>query len=409
MGSCQSSSAASERPRSTVTTPVADLSKLKPTAAKPQDPLAPPSSEANSPVNFMLNLTENKPLDASDITDVDAAKAELQKIRKFAKEFLEGVGTAVDDDIKVSADAIDKHNDNGVRGALYDKQDFASFKTVSYEKTDAIRTLIYDSIKPNVLFEHDTQEEILQIIDVFKPLTYKKGEVVIQQGDEGAEFYVVESGSLSIHVTVKGEEDDDNEESQVKVGDYTKGSAFGELALIFGSPRAATITATDDCKLWSIERLSYRSVISKLRYEQHVEKSAFLRTCVVSGRHFTDIFDGSQIEDLTIATKVDVYQAGEVILREGEMGDTFYILKSGSICTLKDGEEYGKVDEKKAFGTTSLIRGEVSPLTYKAASKVAVYYLTRQDFEDISKYLFIVLYVLRLGGSMGIQQSKYLN
>jgi hypothetical protein len=47
---------------------------------------------------------------------------------------------------------------------------------------------------------------------------------------------------------------------------------------------------------------------------------------------------------LTIATKVDVYEPGEVILREGEMGDTFYILKSGSVITLKDGKECGKVD-----------------------------------------------------------------
>ena len=72
--------------------------------------------------------------------------------------------------------------------------------------------------------------------------------------------------------------------------------------------------------------MAYRSVISQLRYEQHVEKNAFLRTCVVSdGRPFFEIFDASQIEDLTIATKVDFYEEGAVILREGEMGDTFYV------------------------------------------------------------------------------------
>ena len=222
---------------------------------------------------------------------------------------IQGLQSSLDDD----------HEDKFVRGALYDKQDFSSFKKISYEKTDDIRSLIYDSIKPNVLFEHDTQEEILQIIDVFKPREYKKGEVVIKQGDEGSEFYVVESGELSIHVTVKGEDKGEGgESSQVKVGEYSKGSAFGELALIFGSPRAATITATSDCKLWSIERMAYRSVISQLRYEQHVEKNAFLRTCVVSdGRPFFEIFDASQIEDLTIATKVDFYEEGAVILREG--------------------------------------------------------------------------------------------
>ena len=276
----------------------------------------------------------------------------------------------------------DEHDDKFVRQALYDKQDFSSFKKISYPKTDAVRTLIYDAIKPNVLFEHDTKEEMLQIIDVFKPHEFSKGDCVISQGDEGSQFYVVESGELSIHVTVKGDSPE-AEQSEVKVGDYSTGSAFGELALIFGSPRAATITATVDCKLWSIERMAYRSIMNQLRYEQHVEKNAFIRTCVVSDRRFTDIFDGSQIEDLTIATKVDTYEEGEVILREGEMGDTFYIIKSGTIETYKKGEKIKVMEEKEVFGTTSLLKGVVSPLTYKAVTPITVYYLTRQDFESI--------------------------
>ena len=53
---------------------------------------------------------------------------------------------------------------------------------------DDIRSLIYDVIKSNVLFENDTQDEIKQLIDIFKPQTYKKGENVINQGDEGNVF-----------------------------------------------------------------------------------------------------------------------------------------------------------------------------------------------------------------------------
>ena len=193
---------------------------------------APQDQSQTTPVNVILNLTDNKPLDASDVTDLNAAKTEIQYIRKFAAEFLATI------DIEDSPDGPVGLPDGGGlpdRGALYDKQDFSSFKKVSYEKTDDIRSLIYNAIKPNILFENDSQDEILQIIDVFKPQTYKKGEHVIKQGDEGSEFYVVESGSLNIHVTVKGEGEE--ESSEVKVGEYSKGSAFGELALIFGSPR----------------------------------------------------------------------------------------------------------------------------------------------------------------------------
>ena len=219
MGSCASKS--TDTPNNSTANGVSKKKK-----AEPQD------QSAKTPVNFILNLTDDKPLDASDVTDLNAAKTEIQYIRKFAAEFLATIEDTTDEQ---KEDDKDDHVNESVRGALYDKQDFSSFKKVSYEKTDDIRSLIYNAIKPNVLFENDSKDEILQIIDVFKPRTFKKGEHVIKQGDEGSEFYVVESGSLNIHVTVKGEGEE--ESSEVKVGEYSKGSAFGELALIFGSPR----------------------------------------------------------------------------------------------------------------------------------------------------------------------------
>ena len=218
MGSCTSKS--TDAPNNSTANGTSNSKKK----AAPQDQ----SQSEKTPVNFILNLTDNKPLDASDVADLNAAKTEIQYIRKFAAEFLATVeDTGPDEPVGPP--------EGEPRGALYDKQDFSSFKKVSYEKTDDIRSLIYNAIKPNVLFENDSQDEILQIIDVFKPQTFKKGEHVIKQGDEGSEFYVVESGSLNIHVTVKGEGEE--ESSEVKVGEYSKGSAFGELALIFGSPR----------------------------------------------------------------------------------------------------------------------------------------------------------------------------
>lgn len=61
-----------------------------------------------------------------------------------------------------------------------------------------------------------------------EPVERKVGEVVIQQGDEGDNFYVIENGEIEFYVN--GE----------KVGEIKDGASFGELALIYGTPRAAT-------------------------------------------------------------------------------------------------------------------------------------------------------------------------
>lgn len=337
------------------------------------------SKDENTPLDLVLDWIARKPLDASDVggaLSLADARAEIKFIREFAAEFLRSAGV---EDEGAEDIETDEHEpaDQAVRGALYDKQDLSSFRKVTYEKSNEVRKLIYDIIiKLNVLFEHDTGEA-LQIIDAFKPLAFKRGETIIEQGDAWSEFFVVERGGLSANVTTKML-------SRVKVGEYSEGSSFGESALIFGSPSASTITATTDCKLWSIDRTTYRSIIGKLRIDQYEEKSRFIRECVVGGKKFAGTFDDSQIEDLTIATKVDCYQKGDVILREGELGDTFYIVASGLVERCRsDRRDVAVIERKKTFGTTSLLKGVSSPFTYKAKTPVTVYYLTKSDFELI--------------------------
>ncbi|EJK52859.1 hypothetical protein THAOC_27826, partial [Thalassiosira oceanica] len=148
-----------------------------------------------------------------------------------------------------------------------------------------------------------------------------------------------------------------------KVRDYKRGSTFGELALIYGSPRAATIIATTDVKLWTLDRETYRNLISLIRYEEHQRKREFLKSCVVSGQHFGDIFETWQIEDLTIAMKIDQFKKGDVILREGELGDTMFVIRTGTVESSLKGKSQKSIGEKKVFGTTSLTEGNVAPYT----------------------------------------------
>jgi CRP-like cAMP-binding protein len=340
----------------------------------------------STPVKLILSMTSNKPLDARDVRDGDEiafndAKTQIQRIRKLADEFLKtnalnmGENMAVKEEDE-NGDANYVARDKGDRDALYDKQDLSTF--VKIQKTADVQSLIYDAIKPNALFEIFANEEIMQIIDVFKPETFKDGKVIIRQGDMGSEFYVVESGELIEQV----------EGGVSKARVYARGDAFGEVALVFGSPSAATITAKTDVRVWILERNVYSSVISSIRREQYQEKQEFLRDCLVGDRPFFTIFDFHQIEDLAIATKVDNFEEGEVILREGEIVETFYIVRSGTIEMYKTNragkdEKAGTIDEGKCFGTTALLKQVGSPYTYRASSTVKVFYLTRHDFESI--------------------------
>lgn len=86
------------------------------------------------------------------------------------------------------------------------------------------------------------------------------GEEIITQGGIGDYFYVVETGALDVFVSRNGA-------PRVKVTDYTANGSFGELALMYNAPRAASVVAVADCILWALDRVTFRRILmGKLHY-----------------------------------------------------------------------------------------------------------------------------------------------
>ena len=117
-----------------------------------------------------------------------------------------------------------------------------------------------------MLFRTCSEEALQDIIDAFDTKNFAADSVVIKQGDEGDLFYVVEEGKLDVMVTTTitdttGGDDIDGSTREMQVGDpYVSGSSFGELALMYGSPRAATIRAKSDCALWFLDRRDFKGI-----------------------------------------------------------------------------------------------------------------------------------------------------
>merc|ERR1719284_37114 len=158
------------------------------------------------------------------------------------------------------------------------------------------------AIAKNVLFSHLDENERMDIFDAMFPVNALPGEVIIHQGDEGDNFYIIDSGE--VEVLVNGE----------KVVQISEGGSFGELALIYGTPRAATVKATNtDVKLWGIDRDSYRRILmgSTMRkrklYEEFLSKVSILENL-------------DKWERLTVADALEAtsFEHGDVVVTQGE-------------------------------------------------------------------------------------------
>ena len=132
------------------------------------------------------------------------------------------------------------------RGAVsaepYKEEDATSYVKTVIPKDYATMQALSKAIQSNLLFSHLDDSEKSDIFDAMQPFNYKADEMIIQQGEEGDFFYIIDQGDVDVYVNNKC------------VTSISDGGSFGELALIYGTPRAATIKAKSECKLWAIDR-----------------------------------------------------------------------------------------------------------------------------------------------------------
>ncbi|XP_072311680.1 cAMP-dependent protein kinase type I-alpha regulatory subunit isoform X1 [Eucyclogobius newberryi] len=228
------------------------------------------------------------------------------------------------------------------------------------------------AIEKNVLFSHLDDNERSDIFDAMFSVTYIAGETVILQGDEGDNFYVIDQGEMDVYV---------NNEWVTSIGE---GGSFGELALIYGTPRAATVKAKTNVKLWGIDRDSYRRILmgSTLRkrkmYEEFLRKVSILESL-------------DKWERLTVADALEPvqFEDGQKIVVQGEPGDEFFIILEGSAAVLQrrsENEEFvevGRLGPSDYFGEIALLMNRPRAATVVARGPLKCVKLDRPRFERV--------------------------
>ncbi|CAL8467781.1 g7319 [Coccomyxa elongata] len=204
------------------------------------------------------------------------------------------------------------------------------------------------------------------------------GTTIINQGDTDAtRFFVLEKGTCDVMIT--------NEATgnvPKRVHTYPSGSGFGELALLYSAPRAATVLAVTDCKLWVMERAVYNAI--KITYQEQV---AALKRKMVSSVPMLAVLSEDSRELVAGALEAVEFKAGQTIFRQGEKGDRFYIVQEGAVTVSKtnDGERtvLAKLAEGSYFGERALIKDDFRAADVTADIYTVCYSLGRKAFDEL--------------------------
>lgn len=291
----------------------------------------------------------------------------------------------VDDDVEaIEEEALKKYQSRtgrgrkSVAGERYDPTEDGDDEPVKVvPKTDEQRSRLQIASKKVMLLNRLDEDQLTNVLDAMEERQVQAGEVVIQQGDDGDNFYVIDSGNFDIYI--------DSENGPQKVGSYDGSGFFGELALMYNMPRAATIRAVTNGVLWSLDRKTFRQIIVKANANKRKQFEDFLTSLPVL-ENIND-HERSKIADVMESQK---FKAGDIIIKQGDVidsGSFVYFLITGTCSISVNANGTEKVVKEIAagacFGEVALITKEPRNATVAASSNVVAGVLDVNAFERL--------------------------
>jgi len=259
--------------------------------------------------------------------------------------------------------------------------DDAHWKAPTFPKTEQQEARLRSAVAHNFLFAHLDDEQSDQVLAALQERKVPAKDVrVIVQGDAGDYFYIVESGNFDIYVSKTGHVEPGADGMGTKVASSGPGTSFGELALMYNAPRAATVVSTEASILWQLDRITFRRILMDSAFQRRRMYESFLEEVPL----FSTLtpYERSKIAD---ALDTHKYPAGSAIIKEGDVGDKFYILESGSAEAVKRGSDapltaYNKGDY---FGELALLEDKPRAASVVSTSEVKVATLGKDGFQRL--------------------------
>lgn len=213
--------------------------------------------------------------------------------------------------------------------AMENLENFQIDSSKDTNKTPEEVEWLLECIHDNLLFENLNIDQQRVLVKHMYKETIKKDEDLITQGEKGDTFYVIEEGDFDISVTGVG-----------SVETLKRGGCTGDLALMYNAPRAATVKALTDGKVWVMERATFRKALMDHNKTQTHQNIEFLKRV-----ELLQPLLSSELALVDQALVEKTFKSGAALFTQGDIGENFYILMRGTCHgTIKD--EEGNIKEE---------------------------------------------------------------
>lgn len=236
---------------------------------------------------------------------------------------------------------------------------------------------IENALSKLLLFNHLEPAVQTKIVAEMYERKVPAGEILIKEGDTGLganELYVVKQGKFEVRENRQG--------VNMRVNLKEPGDCFGELSLIYSCPRSATVAATTDATVWVLDRDVFRYFVREGRQNEATQIELFLNSVPLLSP-----LNREEKLRLVDALSRKMFSSGTTVIRQGDPGDFFYIIKEGEAVVYQQTQQgtrkVNHLFKADFFGERALLCDEPRAATVEAITGLTCLALKRDTFVDI--------------------------
>lgn len=262
------------------------------------------------------------------------------------------------------------------------------------EKPEGVMDAICSALSQNLVFRGINQQLLQQVVDRMYGVSYPKGVTVVQQGEHADEefdcMYFLEKGEVDVVISGNVTRGTSGEAQKIEGNSAVihkgPGWVFGDVALLFNTPRTASVITSAPSTMWLLERRTFLRFV--MRHAPGARTLRFVRKLPLLKGLSDNVL-------LNVAERLEekVYQDGESIIRYGERGDQLYLIRYGTVRVLRPGDGAGQRIEVACLGRgqfvgeRTLVTGKLRSADCEASGEVRVVVINKKDFWDLDNPL----------------------
>ncbi len=231
---------------------------------------------------------------------------------------------------------------------------------------------VLETVATSLLFKGFSREERARIAEIAEPCEYKKGAMIVREGEPGEEVFLVHSGRVEVL------RDTDSGRPEW-VATLERGDVFGERALLEAGVRTRSVRALTPCVLLGLHRKTFEELVlsrlNRTQIEEILQKVAFLHRIELSAT-----WSPQAMFAFARRALMQSFEVGQTLIRAHDDNQYFFLLYEGELSVVKNKEEVARLKAGDFFGEISALQNSTATATVKVRTPAKCLVVAKREF-----------------------------